>query len=113
MFVGTIHSRVLSDRRCPQTPTEHGERCIVSVTGNHCFFFRASKTVRGSVLYWLLERCQYSILVAFASILKILQYPGGCQYTGSGGQYTGSGCLTYCHYMAVRLVLLQCFGVLH
>ena len=66
-----------------------------------------------SVLYWLLERCQYSILVAFASILKILQYPGGCQYTGSGGQYTGSGCLTYCHYMAVRLVLLQCFGVLH
>ena len=65
------------------------------------------------VLYWLLERCQYSILVAFASILKILQYPGGCQYTGSGGQYTGSGCLTYCHYMAVRLVLLQCFGVLH
>ena len=67
----------------------------------------------GKVLYWLLERCQYSILVAFASILKILQYPGGCQYTGSGGQYTGSGCLTYCHYMAVRLVLLQCFGVLH
>jgi hypothetical protein len=69
--------------------------------------------VLGKVLYWLLERCQYSILVAFASILKILQYPGGCQYTGSGGQYTGSGCLTYCHYMAVRLVLLQCFGVLH
>ena len=65
------------------------------------------------LVYWLLERCQYSILVAFASILKILQYPGGCQYTGSGGQYTGSGCLTYCHYMAVRLVLLQCFGVLH
>ena len=75
--------------------------------------FDTNRRVGTSVLYWLLERCQYSILVAFASILKILQYPGGCQYTGSGGQYTGSGCLTYCHYMAVRLVLLQCFGVLH
>ena len=75
---------------------------------------RLSQTPENTrLVYWLLERCQYSILVAFASILKILQYPGGCQYTGSGGQYTGSGCLTYCHYMAVRLVLLQCFGVLH
>ena len=74
---------------------------------------RVSRRCVTKLVYWLLERCQYSILVAFASILKILQYPGGCQYTGSGGQYTGSGCLTYCHYMAVRLVLLQCFGVLH
>jgi hypothetical protein len=44
------------------------------------------------LVYWLLEGCQYSILVAFASVTGKRQYN---------------------RQTAVRLVLLQCFGVLH